>query len=56
MASDTGGGLPARIWAAIGGGLVGLIGVVIAAGGAWLVYLQGSPYYLLAGAGVVRVG
>jgi hypothetical protein len=53
MASESDGGILSRIWAAIGGGLVALVGLVIAGGGAWLIYLVGSPYYLLAGAGVV---
>ncbi|TAJ73420.1 MAG: membrane-bound PQQ-dependent dehydrogenase, glucose/quinate/shikimate family [Phenylobacterium sp.] len=49
-------GWPARIWAAIGGGLVALVGVLLLAGGGWLIFLQGSPYYMLAGAAVLATG
>jgi quinoprotein glucose dehydrogenase len=33
-----------------------LVGLVLAAGGVWLVSLGGSPYYLIAGAGLVATG
>lgn len=56
MASDKEAGWPVRIWAAIGGGLVALVGLALTAGGGWLVALQGSPYYLLAGAAVAVTG
>ena len=56
MASDKQTGWPTRVWAALGGGIIGLIGVALMGGGAWLIYLQGSPYYLLAGAGVLATG
>lgn len=56
MATEKEAGWPARIWAAIGGGLVALPGVLLLAGGGWLIYLQGSPYYLLAGAAVIATG
>jgi quinate dehydrogenase (quinone) len=56
MAKQSGSGLASRIWAAVGGGLVALVGLVIAAGGVWLIVLQGSPYYLLAGAGLLATG
>ena len=32
--------------------LLGLIGLVLAIGGAWLAFIGGSPYYLLAGLGL----
>jgi quinoprotein glucose dehydrogenase len=39
-----------RNWAAtIVALLLALIGIVLTAGGAWLVGLGGSPYYLIAG-------
>jgi len=56
MASDIQAGWPARVWAGIGGGLVGLVGFVLLAGGGWLIVLQGSPYYLLAGAALMATG
>lgn len=56
MTSDMEAGWPARIWAAVGGGLVVLVGAAILAGGGWLIYLGGSPYYLLAGAAIVGSG
>jgi len=56
MASEKPAGWPARIWAAIGGGLVGVVGAAILAGGAWLVLLNGSPYYLLAGLAILVTG
>ena len=33
-----------------------VIGAVLSAGGLWLVLVRGSPYYLLAGAGLVAAG
>lgn len=56
MAADKVAGWPARIWAAIGGGLVVLIGAILLAGGGWLIYEGGSPYYLFAGAAIVGSG
>ena len=56
MASEKTAGWPAKIWAAIGGGLVGLVGVVLLLGGGWLIFEDGSPYYMLAGAGVLGTG
>lgn len=56
MAAEKTAGWPARIWAAVGGGLVGLVGAAILAGGAWLIFLDGSPYYMLAGAAIVGAG
>ncbi|WP_068875627.1 MULTISPECIES: membrane-bound PQQ-dependent dehydrogenase, glucose/quinate/shikimate family [unclassified Phenylobacterium] len=56
MASDKPAGWPARIWAAIGGGLVALVGILLLVGGGWLIFLDGSPYYMLAGAAVVATG
>jgi len=56
MASDKPAGWPARIWAVIGGGLVALVGAAILAGGAWLIFLDGSPYYMLAGAAILASG
>jgi quinoprotein glucose dehydrogenase len=44
-------------WAAAGLGVVlALIGLVLAVGGAWLLALGGSPYYLAAGAGLLAAG
>lgn len=56
MAADINAGWPARIWAAIGGGLVALIGLALVGGGGWLAVLGGSAYYVLAGAGVLATG
>lgn len=56
MAAEKTAGWPARIWAAIGGGLVALVGAVILGGGAWLIFLDGSPYYMLAGAAILAAG
>lgn len=56
MASDKQAGWPARIWAAIGGGLIALVGLVLLGGGGYLIFLDGSPYYMLAGAGVLAAG
>jgi quinate dehydrogenase (quinone) len=56
MASDKEAGWPARIWAWVGGGVIGLVGAVLLAGGGWLIWLQGSPYYMLAGAAIVATG
>lgn len=46
----------AGVLATIVGGLVGLIGLVLAIGGVWLVAVGGSPYYLLAGIAMVVSG
>ncbi|MGV2495189.1 membrane-bound PQQ-dependent dehydrogenase, glucose/quinate/shikimate family [Pelagerythrobacter aerophilus] len=44
-------------WAALVLGIVlGLIGLVLAAGGIWLVSLGGSPYYLIAGIALIASG
>lgn len=43
-------------WHRILGAFLVLLGVVLAAGGGWLVALGGSPYYLLAGIGLVLAG
>lgn len=56
MAAEKTAGLPARIWAAVGGGLVALVGAAILGGGAWLIFLDGSPYYMLAGAAILAAG
>lgn len=40
---------------ALGAALI-LIGLVLAVGGGWLITLQGSPYYLLAGVGLIVSG
>jgi len=56
MASDKEAGWPARIWAAIGGGLVALIGVILLGGGGFLIFKGGSPYYLFAGAAIIATG
>ena len=56
MATDKQAGWPARIWAAVGGGLIALVGLALLGGGGWLIFLNGSPYYLLAGAGVIASG
>ena len=43
-----------RKWAAaILSVIMALIGIVLAAGGAWLLILGGSPYYVIAGAGLL---
>ena len=56
MAADKQAGWPARIWALVGGGLVGLVGLVLLLGGGYLIWLEGSPYYLLAGAAIIATG
>ena len=38
------------------GGLLGVIGVILAVGGIWLVAVGGSPYYLITGVGMVASG
>lgn len=44
-------------WGArLGGGLIVLIGLPLLIGGAWLSLLHGSPYYLVAGLGLVAAG
>lgn len=47
---------PMGILAVILGVVLFLIGVVLAGGGAWLAALHGSPYYVLAGAGLMVAG
>ncbi len=49
-------GWPARIWAWIGGGLVALVGLPLLLGGGLLIWKDGSPYYLFAGAAVFATG
>lgn len=56
MAAEKEAGWPTRIWAAIGGGLVVLIGAILLAGGAWLIFEGGSAYYIFAGAAIVASG
>lgn len=43
-------------WAAIFGGVLFVLGAVLAAGGAWLIWLGGSWYYLPAGLGLALSG
>lgn len=44
-------------WAAVALGIVlGLIGLVLTAGGIWLLSLGGSPYYLIAGLALIASG
>ncbi|WP_068876939.1 MULTISPECIES: membrane-bound PQQ-dependent dehydrogenase, glucose/quinate/shikimate family [unclassified Phenylobacterium] len=38
------------------GVLLGVIGIVLVVGGAWLAFIGGSPYYLLAGLGLCAAG
>lgn len=40
----------------IGGGLVALVGILLLVGGGWLIFLDGSPYYMLAGAAIIATG
>lgn len=47
---------PGRWWARIVGFLLIVLGIVIGAGGGWLVALGGSWYYLIAGCGLVLAG
>ena len=56
MATKTDVKISTRVWAAIGGGLIALVGLVLLVGGGRLVQLGGSAYYLLAGAGVTAAG
>ncbi|PZQ64356.1 MAG: membrane-bound PQQ-dependent dehydrogenase, glucose/quinate/shikimate family [Phenylobacterium zucineum] len=56
MASEKTASWPTRIWAAIGGVLVALVGLALLAGGGFLIWLDGSPYYLFAGAAVLATG
>jgi quinoprotein glucose dehydrogenase len=49
--------LGAGLWFAwVVGGLLLMIGLVLAVGGAWLALIGGSPYYLLAGLGLLAAG
>ena len=44
-------------WAVVALGVIlGLIGLTLTIGGAWLVVLKGSPYYVLAGLGLLASG
>ncbi len=43
-------------WAVIFGGVLFVLGLALAAGGAWLIWLGGSWYYLLAGTGLMLSG
>lgn len=56
MATEKTAGWPARIWAAVGGALVAIVGLALLIGGAALIWLDGSLYYLLAGAAVLATG
>src|SRR4051812_21901502 len=56
MATEIQASWPTRIWAAIGGGLVVLVGALLLLGGGYLIWLEGSPYYLLAGGAIIAVG
>ena len=48
---------PAARWAVIIlGAVIALVGAVLTFGGGWLIGLGGSPYYLLAGGGLVAAG
>ncbi len=47
---------PASIVLMVLGAILGLIGLVLAIGGAWLALLGGSVYYLLAGIGLIASG
>src|SRR4051812_4138541 len=47
---------PSRPIVTITGIVYGLIGLALAGGGAWLVTLGGSPFYLLAGLGILLAG
>jgi quinate dehydrogenase (quinone) len=53
MATEKLASWPTRVWAAFAGGLIGLVGLVLLGGGGWLIVLGGTPYYLLAGAGIL---
>lgn len=44
------------LYAAIVGALLGLVGIILALGGGWLVILGGSPFYLIAGIGLLTSG
>lgn len=51
---ETAGSSRDRRWAAWAiGALLGLVGLWLAGGGAWLLWLGGSPYYLVAGIGCI---
>lgn len=56
MAAEKEAGWPVRVWAAVGGGVVALIGAVVLGLGGWLIFLGGSAYYLFAGAAIVAAG
>ncbi len=47
---------PGHWWALFLGGLLAVIGLILAAGGAYLAWLDGSWYYLLAGVGLLVSG
>lgn len=45
---------PIAVWATrVIGAVLGLVGLVLAAGGLWLVIVGGSPYYFVAGAALI---
>jgi quinoprotein glucose dehydrogenase len=44
------------LYAAIVGAILALAGLVLAVGGTWLTILGGSPFYLIAGAGLIASG
>lgn len=53
---DDGGGTLGRWWLGLLGAIFFILGLLIAAGGAWLIALGGSWYYLIAGLGLLASG